>query len=91
MLRLPDRTCRRLVERFFMSADKLGRHVGLDRLQAHPVLGGIIERERDKIDLDDPGKTAGKIAKQLVQVAMRRDGFCHLEQGLVTLGNRLAG
>ena len=91
LLRLPDRTGGRFVERLFMAADKIGRHVGLDRLQPHPISRGVVEREGHKIHLHDTGKTPSKIAKQFVQIAMGGNRFCHFEQSLIALCDSLAG
>ena len=74
-----------------MAADKIGRHVGLNRLQPHPISRGVVEREGHKIHLHDTGKTPSKIAKQFVQIAMSGDRFCHFEQSLIALCNSLAG
>ena len=74
-----------------MAADKISRHVGLDRLQPHPISRGVVEREGHKIHLHDTGKTPSKIAKQFVQIAMGGNRFCHFEQSLIALCDSLAG
>ncbi len=42
LLQLPDQSGRSFLERLFMAADQIGRDVGLNRLQAHPVASGIM-------------------------------------------------
>jgi hypothetical protein len=43
LLGLPDGARGRILERLFMTTDKIGWHVGLDGLQAHPIFCRIIQ------------------------------------------------
>jgi hypothetical protein len=52
-------------------------------MQLHGVSNRIVYGQRDVIDLHDPRKSMGKIAKQLIEVPLCRDCLCDLKKGLV--------
>ena len=64
---------------FQTRADRAGfrRH---QKMQPHHVARWIMQHEIDVIERDDPRQPLGEIMKQLAQIAVRRNGFGHLQQ-----------
>jgi hypothetical protein len=86
-LRPPDESGRCVVNRIFMAADEIGRHVGLDGLQAHRVPRLVVQGKRDEIHVDDPRKATGEFPEEPVQVAMRGDGLRDLQERSMSRGD----
>jgi hypothetical protein len=74
-----------------MSPDKVCRHIGLDRMQPHGVLNRIVYGQRDEINLHNPRKPLGEIAKELIKVPLRSDRLCDLKKSLVAFREILTG
>ena len=60
LLRLPDQSGGTLFDRPFMATHEIGRHVRLNGVQSHRVSNRIVQRQGDKIHMDDPRQALGK-------------------------------
>jgi hypothetical protein len=49
-------------------------------VEAHDVAHGIVEREREEIEIDDGVKALGKIVEEFGEVAFLGDSFADFEK-----------
>jgi hypothetical protein len=61
-----------------MAAHEIGRHVRLNGVQPHRVSDRIVQRQGDKIYMDDPRQALGEVSKEFVEIAVRGDRLCDL-------------
>ncbi|MFI5223210.1 MAG: hypothetical protein ACHQX3_03025, partial [Nitrospirales bacterium] len=50
-----------------------------------------VQRQGDKIHMDDPRQALGKVSNEFVEIAVCGDRLRNLQQGLVPLRESLAG
>jgi hypothetical protein len=74
-----------------MATHEIGRHVRLNGVQSHCVSNRIVQRQGDKIHVDDPRQALGEVSKQFVEIAVRGDCLRDFKQGLISLCESLAG
>jgi hypothetical protein len=55
-------------------------------MQAHDVPLRVMQEQPHMLEVDHVMQALGEFVKQLLQVAVRRDGFRNLQQGPVLLG-----
>ena len=91
LLRVPDQSGGTFFDRPLMTSYEIGRHVRLNGVQPHRVSDRIVQRQGDKIHMDDPRQALGKVSKEFVEIAVRGDRLCDFQQGLVPLRQRLTG
>jgi hypothetical protein len=88
---LPHQPSRTVLNTDLMTSDKVRRHIGLNGVQAHDFLYGIMQREIHEIDLNNPRKPVGKLPKELVEISVSGNGLRHFQQRLIALYEGFAG
>jgi hypothetical protein len=88
---LPHQPSGTVVDWNLMAPHEIRRHVGLNGMETHHFLDGIMQGEVDIIDLHDPRKPVGKVAKELIEVPLRGDRLHDFEERLVALLEILTG
>jgi len=53
----------------------------LEDVQTHYIANLVVERECEKVEIDDRMQSLGKVVEQCGQIALLRDGFADFEQG----------
>ena len=88
---LPHQSGRAVLDRNLMAPHEIRRHIGLNGMQPHQFLDGVIEGEVDKIHLHDPRESMGEIVKQLIKVTLCGNCLRDLQERLVALREILTG
>jgi hypothetical protein len=76
LLGLPDQSGGTLFDRPFMATHEISRHVRLNGVQSHRVSNRIVQRQGNKIHMDDSRQALGKVSKEFVEIAVRGDRLC---------------
>ena len=56
-------------------------HARFENVEAHDVAHGVVEREREEIEIDNGVETLGKVVEERGQIALLSDGLANFEQG----------
>ena len=62
-----------------------------ENVEAHDVAGGIVESEREEIEIDDGVEALGEIVEKCGEVALLGDGFADFEEGFELAAGVLVG
>ena len=76
LLGLPDQSGGTLSTGSFMATHEISRHVRLNGVQSHRVSNRIVQRQGNKIHMDDSRQALGKVSKEFVEIAVRGDRLC---------------
>jgi hypothetical protein len=91
LLGLPDQSGRAFFNWALMAAYEVGGHVRLNGVQSHRVSDRIVQRQGDKIHMDNPRQALGEISKEFVEIAVYGNRLRNLQQSLVSLRESLTG
>ena len=90
-LRLPDEAGWMAVDGRFGADMFVVRDARFENMEAHDVAHGIVEREREEIEIDDGVEALGEIVEKFVEIALLGDGFADFEQGFELAAGVLVG
>ena len=90
-LRLPDEAGRVAVDGRLGTDRLVVGDARFENVEAHHVARGIVERQREEIEIDDGVETLGKIVEEFGEVALLRDGFADFEKGFELAAGVLVG
>ncbi len=90
-LRLPDLAGWVAIDRSFGADVFVVGDARFENVEAHDVAHGIVEREREEIEIDNGVEALGEIVEEFVEVALLRDGFADFEKGFELAAGVLVG
>jgi hypothetical protein len=82
LLRLPDPAGRGFADGMFRGGLGLVRVARLESMEAHGIVRGIVEDEREEIELQDNMEAFGEFVKEGLKVALLRNGLSDLKERL---------
>ncbi len=71
---------RRLADLEFRSEAGIAGHLGLEDVQAHDVVRGIVENQIQVLEVHDAVQPLGKFMEQLAEIAVLGNRFGHFQQ-----------
>ncbi len=80
-LSTPDLAGRMAVDGRFGADVFVVRDARFENVEAHDVASGIVESEREEIEIDDGVEALGEIVEECGEVALLGDGFADFEEG----------
>jgi len=81
LLRLPNPAGGVALDRRLAASDFFAGDAGFQNVEAHDIFGGVMEDEREEIEVDDGMEAAGKVVEKRGEITLLGDDLADFEQG----------